>query len=82
MNLMLRDHLINLTEVVIEKESMRNCKISLVISWFGTRVARVLRMNAFDPTVGWRGEHPQSVGQLSTVIDKYSINSANLNLNL
>jgi hypothetical protein len=52
---MLREHLINLTEVVIEKESLRNCKISLVISWLGTRVARVLRMNASEPMVGWRG---------------------------
>jgi hypothetical protein len=79
---MLREHLINLTEAVIEKESLRNYKSSLVISWLGTGVARALRMNASEPMVGWRGEHPQSVGRLSTVIDKYSIDSANLNLNV
>jgi hypothetical protein len=60
--LMLREHLINLAEAVTEKGSLRNCKISLVISWLGMRVARVLRMNASEPTVGWKGEHPQSVG--------------------
>jgi hypothetical protein len=43
-----------------------------VISWLGTGVARVLRVNASEPMVGWRGEHPQSVGWLQLVIDKYS----------
>jgi hypothetical protein len=52
---MLREHLINLAEAVIEKESLRNCKISLVISWLGMGVARALRMNASKPMVGWRG---------------------------
>ena len=59
---MLRRHLINLAETVTEKEPLRNYESSLVISWLGTRVARVLRMNAYDPMVGWKGEHPQSVG--------------------
>jgi hypothetical protein len=35
----------------------------------------MLKVNAFDPMVGWKGEHPQSVGRLSTVIDKYFIES-------
>jgi hypothetical protein len=42
-----------------------------VVSWLGTGVARVLRVNAAEPMVGWKGEHPQSVGWLSTVTDKY-----------
>jgi hypothetical protein len=62
-SLMLREHMINLVEAVTEKEPMRNCKGSLVISWLGTGVARVLRMNASEPMVGWKGEHPQSVGR-------------------
>jgi hypothetical protein len=37
---------------------------SLVVSWLGTGVARVLRVNASEPMVGWKGEHPQSVGWL------------------
>jgi hypothetical protein len=45
---------------------------SLVISWLGTGVARVLRMNASEPMVGWKGEHPQSVSWLQSEIDKYS----------
>jgi hypothetical protein len=36
MRLMLREHMINLVEVVTEKEPLRNYKISLVISWLGT----------------------------------------------
>jgi hypothetical protein len=28
-----------------------------VISWLGTGVARVLRMNASEPMVGWKGTH-------------------------
>ena len=55
---MLRRHLINLPDTVAEKESLRNCEISLVISWLGMGVTRVLRMNASEPMVGWRGEHP------------------------
>jgi hypothetical protein len=55
---MMREHLINLVEVVIEKESLRNYEISLMISWLGMGVARALIMNAYEPTVGWRGEHP------------------------
>ena len=42
----------------------------LVISWLGTGVARVLRLNASEPMVGWKDEHPQSVGWRQPVIDK------------
>jgi hypothetical protein len=59
---MLRERLINLADAEKEKGSLRNCKISRVISWLGTGVARALRMYASEPTVGWKGEHPQSVG--------------------
>jgi hypothetical protein len=59
MSLMLRNHLINLAENAKEKGSMRTGINSLVISWFGTGVARVLRMNASRPMVGWKDEHPQ-----------------------
>jgi hypothetical protein len=55
MRLMLREHLINLAEIVTENEPLRNCKGSLVISWLGMGVARVLRMNGYEPMVGWRG---------------------------
>jgi hypothetical protein len=79
-SLMLRKHLINLAEVVTERGSLRICRrpeehreVSLVISWLGTGVARVLRVNASEPMVGWKGEHPQSVGWLQLVIDKYFI---------
>jgi len=50
-------------------------KNSLVVSWFGMGVARILRMNSYDPIVGWKGEHQKSVGQLSTVIYKYFVDS-------
>jgi hypothetical protein len=46
-SLMLRKHLINLVEDAKEKGSMRIGINSLVISWLGTGVARVLRMNAY-----------------------------------
>jgi hypothetical protein len=55
-----------------ERVSEELQEFSLVISWLGTGVARVLRVNASEPTVGWRGEHPQSVGWMPLVIDKYS----------
>ena len=58
MSLMLRKHLINLTEVVKEKGSLRIDINSLVISWLGMEVARALRMNAYEPMVGWKGKHP------------------------
>ena len=77
--MMLRGHLINLAEVVTEKESLRNCKSSLVISWIGMGVARVLRVNASKPTVGWRGRHPHLVGWLQLVIDKFFIYLVHLN---
>jgi hypothetical protein len=77
---MLREYLIKLVEVVIERGSQRICRrpeehreFSLVISWLGTRVAKVLRVNSSEPTVGRKGEHPQSVGWLQLVIDKYFI---------
>jgi hypothetical protein len=79
-SLMLRKHMINLAEVVIEIGSLRICRrpkehreVSLVISWLGMGVARVLRVNSFEPMVGWKGKHPQSVGWLQLVIDKYFI---------
>jgi hypothetical protein len=62
-SLMLREHMINIVETVTKKEPLRNCKGSLVISWLGTGVAKVIRMNAYAPMVGWKGEHPQSVGR-------------------
>jgi hypothetical protein len=37
---------------------LKNCESSLVISWLVTWVARVLRVNAFEPMVGWKDEHP------------------------
>jgi hypothetical protein len=58
--------------VVTERVSLRDGVNSLVISWLGTGVARVLRMNASEPMVGWKGTHPQSVGWMQLVIDKYS----------
>jgi hypothetical protein len=53
-----------------------------VISWLGTGVARVLRMNASEPMVGWRGEHPQLVSWLQHVIDKYSHIMCNWTVNV
>jgi len=55
--LMLRENLINLAETVTKKGSLRIFKSSLVISWLGTGVAIVLRMNSYEPMVGWKGEH-------------------------
>jgi hypothetical protein len=58
--------------IVTERVSLRDGVNSLVISWLGMGVARVLRMNASEPMVGWKGTHPQSVGWMQLVIDKYS----------
>ena len=55
---MLRKHLINLVEAMKEKGPLRIGINSLVISWLGTGVARVLRMNSYEPMVGWKGTHP------------------------
>jgi hypothetical protein len=41
-----------------------------VISWLDTGVARVIRMNASVPMVGWKEERPQSVGWWQPIIDK------------
>ena len=41
-----------------------------MISWLGMGVARVLRMNASEPMVGWKDEHPQLVGWRQPVIYK------------
>jgi hypothetical protein len=71
-SLMLRKHLKNITEDVKEKGSLRIGINSIVISWLGMRVARALRMNAYEPMVGWKEEHPQSVSWIPPVIDKYS----------
>jgi hypothetical protein len=57
---------------VTERVSLRDGINSLVISWLGMGVARVLRMNASEPMVGWKGTHPQSVSWMQPVIDKYS----------
>ena len=67
---MLKNHLINLAEDAKEKVSMRIGINSLVISWLGMGVDRVLRMNSFDPMVGWEDEHPQLVSWPPPVIDK------------
>jgi hypothetical protein len=86
---MLRKHLTNLIEAIIERETseslqrtepeqklkqertLENCESSLVISWLGMGVARVLILNASEPMVGWKDEHPQSVSWQQPVIDKY-----------
>jgi hypothetical protein len=41
-----------------------------MISWLGTGVARVIRMNAYGLMFRWKDEHPQSVGWQQPVIDK------------
>jgi hypothetical protein len=46
-----------------------------MISSLGTRVAKMIKVNASKPKVGWKDEHPQSFGRLSTIIDKYFIDS-------
>jgi hypothetical protein len=55
-------------------------EVYLMISWLSTRVARVLRVNSFEPImVGWRGKHPQLVGWMKLVIDNYFIYPVHLN---
>jgi hypothetical protein len=71
-SLMLRKHLTNPAEDAKEKGLMRIDINSMVISWLRMVVARVLRMNASKPMVGWKDEHPQSISWLQLVIDKYS----------
>ena len=44
--------------IVTERVSLRDGINSLVISWLGMGVARVLRMNAYEPMVGWKVSHP------------------------
>ena len=39
---------------VTERVSLRDGVNSLVISWLGTGLARVLRMNSSNPMVGWK----------------------------
>jgi hypothetical protein len=48
---------------VTERESLRKIQKfpSDIMAWQG--VARVLRMNASEPMVGWKGKHPQSFGR-------------------
>lgn len=41
--------------------------ISLVVSWLGTRVARMKILSAYEPMIGWKGEHPQFIGWLEFV---------------
>jgi hypothetical protein len=43
---------------LIERVSLRDGVNSLLISWLGTGVAKVLRMNVSKPMVGWKGTHP------------------------
>ena len=43
---------------------------SLVISWLGMGVAKVIRMNAYEPMAGWKDEHPQLFSWLPPIIDK------------
>jgi hypothetical protein len=52
------------------KKLLRNYreKGSLVVSWPETGMTKLIRVNAFEPAVGWRGKHLQLVGQLSIVI--------------
>jgi len=63
-------HLIKLIEDVKEKGLLRIGINSLVISWLGMGVARVLRMNSSEPMVGWKEKLPQSVSWIPPVIDK------------
>jgi len=56
--LMPRRHLTNLIETMTEKKPLRNCEISLVISWLGMMVDRVIRVNSYEPMGGWKGTHP------------------------
>jgi hypothetical protein len=58
MSLMLRKHLINLAEDAKEKGSMRIGINSLVVSSLGMGVARVIRINSYEPMVGSKDEHP------------------------
>ena len=51
-----------------------------MISWLGMGVARVLRMNVSVPMVGWKDEHPLSVGWRQPVIDKRSPTLCNLSV--
>jgi hypothetical protein len=44
--------------VVTERVSLRDGINSLVISCLGIGMDRVLRMNYFEPMVGWKGAHP------------------------
>jgi hypothetical protein len=53
-----------------EGRALDKCENSLVISWPGTRVARVLSMNASMPMVECKEEHPQSGDWRQPVIDK------------
>lgn len=55
-----------------ERVSLRDGINSLVISWLGMRVSRVLIMNSSKPMVGWKGPHPQLVSCLQPIIDKCS----------
>jgi hypothetical protein len=60
--------------------TLEKCENSLVISWLGMGVARVLRMNASVPMVRWKDEHPQLVGWRQPIIDKRSPALCNLSI--
>jgi hypothetical protein len=49
-------------ESVLHKLLRTKERGSLVVSWLGMGVARVLRVNASEPMVGWKGKHPHSFG--------------------
>ena len=49
-----------------------------MISWLGMGVDKVLRMNASEPMVGWKDEHPRSVGWRQPIIDKHFLTLCNL----
>jgi hypothetical protein len=58
---------------IVASECTNEGRESLVVTWLGMGVAKMLRMNASEPMVGWKGGHPQSVGWLHLVLDKYSL---------
>jgi hypothetical protein len=60
------------------ERTLERWEISLVISWLGMGVARELILNASVPMVGWKDEHPQSVGWQQPVIDKHFLTLCNL----
>ena len=58
------------TENENKERALKKSESSLMISWLGMGLSRVLILNASEPMVGWKDEHPQSVGWQQPVIDK------------